>query len=333
MEPNLTNTGTALAAALEGVTRPGPRTLFVIGCPRSGTTWMQLLLSQNTRVATAPETQIFSYYLDRFRRQWREEHEGHASEHQGGAGLSRLLTPEDFRNLCRTVASSVLDRILERNPDAAVIVEKSPRHALLADWIEELFPEACFLHVVRDPRDVAASMFAAGASWAQWAPRGAVQAGRLWKDHIEGARRVRNGGGRYREIRYESLRADPAGELGGVLEWLDLPAVAADIEAAVEACKLSRLQTAADGDRLPLPGRESPRGFFRRGDVGGWRDELTPSSIRVLEEICGDLMAGLGYERTTASSRGARTRIRAHDFIQRVRGGVDWRLDRLAKRI
>lgn len=309
------------------------RPVFIVGCPRSGTTWLQLLLAQHPDVATAPETQIFSFYLDRFRRQWKEEHEGQASEHQGGAGLSRLLNEDEFQELCRSVAASVLESIAARNPGASVLVEKSPRHALLADWIRDLFPEARFLQVIRDPRDVAASMFAAGATWARWAPRGAVQAGRLWRDHVVAARRARTDGAMYREVRYEALRANPAKELGEVLAWLGLPATEADIGSFVEKCELSRLQRSADGDSMPLPGRTSPRGFFRRGRVGGWRDELDRAAIRVVEEVCGDLMHELGYERSTASSWRSRARIRAHDIVQRAREAIDWRLGRLAMRI
>lgn len=51
---------------------PTPRTPFVIGCPRSGTTWAQLLLDRDPEVDAAPETHILSFYLVRVRRQMHE---------------------------------------------------------------------------------------------------------------------------------------------------------------------------------------------------------------------------------------------------------------------
>lgn len=306
------------------------RTLFVVGCPRSGTTWIQLLLAQHAAVATAPETQIFAYYLDQFRRQWKHEHEGPGKRHQGKAGLSRLLSEEEFRELCRHCAQEVLDKIARRHPDPQMVVEKSPRHALEAEWIASLFPEALFLHVVRDPRDTAASLLAAGRSWGGWAPRNPIDAARMWKAHVAGARRMATLGGRYREVRFESLRSDAAGELHRIFEWLGLRADRTECERAVEACRLERLREDADPDRLPLPGTRSPRGFFRRGEVGSWRAELSRGQVRVIERLCGDLMDTLGYSRSvrTPGWRAA-VRIRLHDGIQRVRESLDWQLERL----
>src|SRR6185503_12343835 len=217
------------------------RVLFVVGCPRSGTTWVQLLLAQHPEVATAPETQIFAYYLDHFRRQWRHEHEGPGRLHQGQAGLSRLLSEDEFIDLCRQTASVVIEKIAARRAGAKVVVEKSPRHALEAEFIQRVFENAYFLHVVRDPRDTAASLLAAGRSWAPWAPKNAIGAARLWNACVEGARKV-SSNPRYREVRYESLRADGAAELESILAWLGIPLDCAACARAVHACELKQLQ-------------------------------------------------------------------------------------------
>jgi len=309
--------------------------VFVVGCPRSGTTWVQLLLSQHPLIATAPETQIFAYYLDAFRRQWLWEREGPGGKRHGGAGLNRLLSDDEFDALCRAPAEFVLDRIAERNPDARVVVEKSPRHALHAGWILRVLPDARFLHVVRDPRDTAASLFAAGAAWAPWAPRSPTEAAALWRDSVTGARRVGGDPFRYREVKYEAVRENAVEELGGLYEWLGLPADRAFCEDAVEACRLDRLQKSASGDEVPIPNRRSPEGFFRKGLVGGWRDELAGWKVRIIEEGCADLMDDLGYERvsTAASIPVARVRAGLHRGLHRVKRGLDWRINQLIRRI
>ena len=304
--------------------------LFIIGCPRSGTTWVQLLLARHPLVATAPETQIFAYYLDHFRRQWRHEHEGPGRKHQGGAGLSRLLSEDDFLALCGRTATHVLDKIAERSPGATVVAEKSPRHALEAEFIQRVFPEAYFLHVVRDPRDTAASLLAAGRSWAPWAPHNAVAAGRLWLNCVEGARRVA-GSDRYKEVRYETLRANAVAEVRAIATWLGIEWDAAAIDEAVQACELSRLQKENGESELPLPGAKSPAGFFRKGAVGGWRDDLKRSDVRVVEQICAAFMQVFDYERVTNGRRSLR--IPLHDGIQRVRESVDWQLARLVRSV
>jgi len=304
--------------------------LFIIGCPRSGTTWVQLLLARHPLIATAPETQIFAYYLDHFRRQWRHEHEGPGRKHQGRAGLSRLLSEEDFLELCGRTATQVLDKIATRSPNATVVAEKSPRHALEAEFIQRVFPDAYFLHVVRDPRDTAASLLAAARSWAPWAPRNTVGAARLWLTCVEGARRVA-GGERYKEVRYETLRANAVDEVRAIANWLGVEWDENAVDEAVRACELSRLQKENGEGELPLPGAKSPAGFFRNGAVGGWRDELKRSDVRVIEQICSPLMETFGYERVTDGRKSLR--IPLHDGIQRVRESVDWQLERLVRKV
>lgn len=310
------------------------RKLFVVGCPRSGTTWLQLLLDHHPRVVTAPETQIFAYYLDGFRRQWRHEHEGPGRAYQGNAGLSRLLSQEEFDDLCRLTASAVLRKIALRDTGADLVVEKSPKHALQADFIRRLYPEACFIHVVRDPRDTVASLLAAGRSWGRgWAPKCAVDAARLWIEHVRAARSVREPSDRYREVRFESLKSDAARTLQGIFDWLGLHADRERCEAAARACELSRLRRNARRARMPVPGERSPAGFFRKGTVGGWRDDLSAADLRVVEFICRETMIDLGYEPVLRERRSPPLALRLHDAIQRVRESVDWQLERLLRRV
>lgn len=322
------------ATAVVASTETDFRKLFVVGCPRSGTTWMQLLLSQFPEVATAPETQIFAYYLDHFLRQWRHEHEGPGSRSQGRAGLSRLLTEDEFFELCGRTAGMVLEKIAAGNPGASVVCEKSPRNALQAEFIHRVFPDAYFLHVIRDPRDTVASLMAAARSWGSgWAPRSAIGAARMWTDHIRSARRIAGRTERYREIRYEALQRDPAGELHGIAIWLGLGVGVEECVRAVEACELKTLQKSADARRMPLPGEKSPKDFFRKGKVGGWQEDVTPGDVRVIEYLCADHMRELGYEPLSGSWTRRPLRVSVHDGIQRVRESVDWQLARLLARV
>lgn len=319
-----------------------PTRAFIVGCPRSGTTWLQLLLDRHPDVVTAPETQIFAYYLVHFRRQWEHEHDGAAARNQGGAGLSRLLDHEAFDELCRRSADFVLDRIASHDPDADVVLEKSPLHALYVDWIRRLYPEARFIHVIRDPRDTVSSLIAAGWSWGSgWAPRNVIDAARLWNDNVRSARSLESRPDAYREVRYEGLNADAESVLGDVLGWLGLSADREFCRDAVRACELERVRNRARKERdaddsstgLPLPGRRSPEGFFRRGRVGGWREDLSDSDVRIVEHLCADLMDELGYE-PLSGGRGRRPiRIPLHDVLQRVREGIDWQLQKLLFRV
>lgn len=120
-------------------------------------------------------------------------------------------------------------------------------------------------------------------------------------------------------------------ELESIACWLGLSWDRADCEAAVEACELAKLSSQKASGPLPVPGEKSPAGFFRRGEVGGWSEDLPHRHVRIVETVCAGVMAELGYQPTTSGS--VRGRIRAHDGLQRVREAFDWRLQKLLRRV
>lgn len=310
-----------------------PQYVFIVGCPRSGTTWLQLLLSQHPGVVTAPETQIFAFYLARLKKQWEWEHDGEKVADRGRVGLSRVLSQEAFDALCRGMARSVLDTIAALKPQATHLLEKSPTNALHATWIQRLFPQSRFLHVIRDPRDTVASLLAAKQSWGgDWAPDNLINAARIWRQHVRGARLIeRDAPDAYREIRYEALHAAPASELEAVACWLGLSWDRRECEAVVEQHEFSKLKNQKDYQQLPIPAERPPAGFFRRGQVGGWADDLPRGHVKIIESVCGELMRELGYDPVTRGSHPARIAI--HDGLQRFRELVDWELRKLLRHV
>jgi hypothetical protein len=49
------------------------RKLLIVGCGRSGTTWLKLLLAQHRDVVTTGETRLFSAYLGKLDQAWRQD--------------------------------------------------------------------------------------------------------------------------------------------------------------------------------------------------------------------------------------------------------------------
>ena len=132
--------------------------VFIVGCARSGTTWLQQLLSQSPNVATGPETHLFSSYLRSLEDTWHRRKGTYV-------GLSHLITEDELAEWTRSFAELCLGRIADARAGARIVVEKTPKHGEYGADILRLFPEAFFIHIIRDPRAVVPSLRAASRSW------------------------------------------------------------------------------------------------------------------------------------------------------------------------
>lgn len=168
-------------------------------------------------------------------------------------------------------------------------------------------PEHCdrALHILRDPRDVAASLChhidrSLPEVVRMMTDRSAIvipEDGMLpevwsdWATHSQSWRRFADGP--VESIRYEDMIADPSGAFQRALALLGWRYDAGAIAAAIDAVSFAQLQAAEarDGFIEAPPGRA----FFRRGVVGGWRDHPEQDQFRRLEDAFAEEMTAFGY--------------------------------------
>jgi hypothetical protein len=277
------------------------RYVFVVGSPRSGTTWLQLLLAQHPAVATHQETHLFHNYLGPLERAYRG---GRDTAQLRDVGIHNVVDEQALYGFCRQFALQALDGIAASEPQAEVVIEKSPDHVRDHELILRVLPEAWFVHVIRDPRDVAISMRSAGRGWGRsWAPSRTHGAASTWAHNVQCGLDIAQKTDRYREIRYEDLLERGSTELGELFTWLGLPVDAGFCDAALAACSIENLRGGDAKVRSPWALRKEPEGFYRSGRSGGWVDELGRRELNTIEYIAGPLMDRLGYKRAMAKRR------------------------------
>ena len=278
-----------MMAETEDVLR-GKRLVFLVGAPRSGTTWLQLLLSRSSSVVTAQETDLFNIFLRAIAGEWnRYRRTGEP------ASLSEVLSEGDFRRLLRTVSGFVFAKIAERKPSANVVLEKTPNHVRHWREILDLWPDAHFIHIIRDPRSVVASLRAASKSWGPgWGSSRISTICERWIADVSEGRQISSATPRYNEVMYQELISDGSAVLMRLLSELGVQASPDQCRQYVEECRIENLK-AGKLDNAPFDMARSAKYRFRMGATDSWRTELSKWEIGLVDHLAGPLMSEMGF--------------------------------------
>ena len=288
--------------AAEAPSRCSDGLLFVVGARRSGTLWLHRILASHPEVAAIPaETHLFSHGIaplfERF------QHGVRNSVLTGTVYVERETAIAKARELC--------DLVFEpHRAGARWLLERTPFHVHELELIREVYPDARMIQIIRDGRDVARSLAVQG-----WGPGTVAEAAREWRDAVNAGRDAEQPVDLYREVRYESLLADPARTAADLFAWLGLEAGEDLIERAV-----------AESRALANVGPSKQGGV----GAGKWRDEWSQTEIAAFEENAGELLAELGYPIATAERPGAGAigAIEGRSAGRRLGGAIGRRLRR-----
>ncbi len=271
--------------------------VFVIGCPRSGTSWPRAMMSAHPGTYTGPETHFFSGFQH-------AEHDYQGP--RGRGGLPAYWSRAEYLDLLREVFLSTISRLPEPSPQPTYFIEKSPEHTIMMELILSVFPSARVVHIIRDARPVVASLARARRDWEWarwWTPRGTDEAAHLWRHSVSVGRSVADRVERpdyYTEVRYEHLRDDSAGELLRLWRWLGLETDTKLAHRVAEDNTLTAVK-ARGGFSPPVPRRATrprrvPESFFGSGASRPEEADLSRIQRLRVERAAGDLLRELGYE-------------------------------------
>ena len=266
------------------------RMIFNVGSRRSGTFWLQRIVTAHPEVsAVGSETHLFSHGIAPLAERF--HHAALGSGQVGSTFIERDALLDALRDFCDAVFAPMIE------PGKTRLAERTPLHSLHTDLIGDVYPDGRIVHIIRDGRDVVRSLLAQ-----QWGPQNVADGAREWRAAIETARAGAHID-RYLELRYEDLHAEPALRISGLYHWLGLPVDDAILERALAEARVER----------NLDPRGTPAGS------GKWRTLFTPEDLAAFEEVAGDLLYELGYERAEALGLRPRAGLRARFR----RGGSD----------
>jgi hypothetical protein len=176
--------------------------------------------------------------------------------------------------------------------------DKTPLYMQHLDLLERLFPDARYVHLIRDGRDAALSFLSVsdGLMTEGWGhPRDARGFACQWATEIRAARSLgaRVGPDRYFELHYETLVADPDAVLRAVCGFagLEFDPGMLDYVGRTDSARKAHQQ------RLNEPPRQGVR---------NWLTEMAPDDRRAFEAVAGGVLGALGYEVERKGSARAR---------------------------
>lgn len=252
------------------------RPIFIVGCPRSGTTLLRLILDSHPNISCGPESHFLTDLEAIVGRYW------HRIKPFG------FDKPYWHEKIAAFFDSFQMEHARARGK--ARWADKTPKYSIRLPFINEIFPECQVVHMIRDPYDVVAS------HRERWGYKSALLcAMRTWKEYVTEARAAGRGmpAGRYKEIRYEQLVGNPEPVVRELLDYLGEPWVGSILEYQQFEHNMAGQKHEKLTERRRQSAGESATIYKSR--VGAGRGELDPFLKAVLRSRSGDLMKELGY--------------------------------------
>jgi hypothetical protein len=309
---------------------PSDRPIFVVGSPRSGTTLFRVMLHAHPRIALPPETQyVMPAYHRRARFKDLDKPENRqkladwiTQRHDSGFHYTQLDPDEVGREIVDgppTLGSAlgIVFRAYARKFGKERWGDKRPAYYGFMEELDRMFPDAQFIHVIRDGRAVVASYKAKMAE-----PRSddGIRGIATWIRAIDAARKsgAKLGPERYYEVRYEDFIADAEREMRAVCAFLEE-------DFHPDMCQPELIATEVTPKSWSHQ-QQILQGIHTKSK-DAWRDQLEPWEVATMERVAGGRLTSLGYE---LSGIGGRAPIKP--VAQVVKQHLDYRRELAARR-
>jgi hypothetical protein len=254
--------------------------VWIFGAGRTGSSWLSAMMGELKGHIVWFEPWVGALF-DRYHLRLEER-----------KGKHFILSPQYESTWLRSIRMFVQDGAAARFPKVGpddYLVIKEPGGSVGASLLMQALPESRMILLVRDPRDVVASWVDAHreGAWrsADEGPEDSnqrtVKVAKRYLRHVGEAKRAYDTHkGRKVLVRYEELRADTLGTMKRLYSELEIEVDEKELARAVEKHSWEN-----------IPGEKKGEGkFYRKATPGGWREDLTPEQVGIVEDITAPLL-------------------------------------------
>lgn len=262
--------------------------VFLIGSPRSGSTWLHSLMNKHPEIASTKGTELtyFNDYLSPLIDKWNRE-KNKIDEKQWKMGLPYIWTDEEFFQFQQLFTALVYTAIDKTKPEAKCIIDRFAGYSSQVELIRSILPNAKFLHLLRDGREVVVSSMSTYKRKG-FGNNGIFPASYSWLKFVNNALKVKEQVDKdYLEIRYEALLGNPNEIMKTVFDFCGT-------RSEDEIVELVCSEKLKEKTSFPNPKRKNYKQAL-------WESELSFWQKFVFDKIAKKKLIELGYESTKYS--------------------------------
>ncbi|RLF27775.1 MAG: hypothetical protein DRN08_01535 [Thermoplasmata archaeon] len=260
--------------------------IFIIGCPRSGTTLVRVILDSHPNICCGPETHMFRD-IEKFRKNIL-----HRWNMLQPYGVDKKAINQKLKEFFLLFTENYVSTKKKKR-----WAEKTPDHIFYVDLIDELFPDCQFINVIRDGRDVVCSYKE------RWGRKTFFNAIKTWNKTINLTLiyRKKFDKKRYMEIRYEDLISNPEMETRKMMkfigeEWTPVLLEHHKIEHDFWFKQHGKTQGHTSHDsREKHPMRHTPSQPIFSSSVGRWKKKLNLIEKILVNILLRENLIKMGY--------------------------------------